>query len=107
MTRYCPSDLSRSEMLAEARAEAIEAAAEEMTAELREELDAIRADYDAMRLALEHAHDALLNLETRTAVYDTMHTSPSETCTLIGLLHNAAVRGREAAANALDETEAE
>ena len=105
--RYCPSDLSRSELAAEARAEAIEAAAEEMNAEIRQELNALRADYDATRLALEHAHDALLNLETRTAVYDTLHTSPSETCILIGLLHVTAVRGREAAANTLENTEAE
>lgn len=106
MTRYCPSDLSRSEMLAEARAEAISSAAEEMTAELREELDAIRADYDAIRLALEHAHDALLNLEDETAVYDIMNTTPGETVTFIGLLHDAATRGREAAANALDGEDA-
>lgn len=63
---------------------------------------ALRADCDALRLALKHAHDALLSLEDKTAVYDTMHTTPGENVTIIGLLHVAATRGREAAANALD-----
>ena len=103
---YCPSDLSRSEILAEARGEAIAAAAEDLNKEMREQLDAMVADYDALRVALEKAHDALLSIEGKTAVYDTLHTTPDETSHLFGSLHTTATDAREAAANALDGEDA-
>lgn len=103
---YCPSDLSRSEIIAEARDEAIAAAAEDLNTEMREQLDAMTDDYDELVKVLQSVTTELAALYRKVDDIDPADTSPKEVAQKVHAIGDTVTALKERIWNVLDEVTA-
>lgn len=103
---YCPSDLSRSEIIAEARDEAIAAAAEDLNTEMREQLDAMTDDYDELVKVLQSVTTELAALYRKVDDIDPADTSPKEVAQEVHAIGDDLTALLERICNVLDEVTA-
>ena len=104
--RYCPSDVSRSELRAELEADAFNDAVSEATSELQDQLDQMVSDYDELVDLLKSVTTELDSLYRKIDDIDPADTSPKEVAQEVHAIGDDLTALLERICNVLDEVAA-